>query len=119
MKKLFAFWVPHVLLLWFMAGSAVFYFLDTPAVIQIFAELGYPAYTVYFNAVAKILGGIAITFPQFPRWMKEFAYAGYLYIILLAVQAVYLMKSPAEGAFMLLFVVLWAWAYWIFRKRSA
>lgn len=117
MKKALLFWVPHVLLLWFMAGSAIYYFVDTPAVAAIFTELGYPTYTLYFNATAKILGGIVILFPQFPRWMKEFAYAGYLYIILLATQAIWLMQ-PGGQWMMFGFVALWAWAYYAFRKRA-
>jgi len=118
MKKLLAFWIPHVLLLWFMVGSAIYYFVDTPAVTKIFADLGYPAYTVYFNATAKILGGIVIAFPQFPRWVKEFAYAGYLYIIVLAAHATYMTMPLQNFALMPVFVVLWAWAYWMYRRRA-
>ena len=101
-----------------MVGSAIYYFVDTPAVAKIFTDLGYPVYTLYFNAVAKILGGFAIVLPQLPRWMKEFAYAGYLYIILLAAQATYITMPIGNAAFMLIFLAIWAWAYWAFRKRA-
>jgi DoxX-like family len=118
MKKQLAFWIPTLLLLFPMVGSAIYYFVDTPAVAVIFAELGYPVFTLYFNATAKLLGGIAIVMPQFPRWMKEFAYAGYLYIMLLAAQAIYI-KNPSEAVLMPVFLALWAWAYWAFRKYKA
>jgi len=119
MKKLLLFWVPNTLLLIFMAGFAVFYFLDPASAAKAFNDLGYPTYAMWFNATAKILGGLAIALPVFPRWMKEFAYAGYLYIILLATQAVFVMMPPANAAFMLVFVAIWAWAYWAFRRYKA
>ncbi|MEQ1849843.1 MAG: DoxX family protein [Candidatus Peribacteraceae bacterium] len=118
MKKQLAFWIPTALLLFPMVGSAIYYFIDIPTTAKAFNDLGYPAYVLYFNATAKILGGIAIVLPQFPRWMKEFAYAGYLYIILLAAQAIYIMMPIGNAAFMLVFIVLWAWAYWAFRKKA-
>lgn len=39
--------------------------------------LGYPLYFVSILAVFKILGSIVLMFPQFPRYMKEWAYAGF------------------------------------------
>ncbi len=113
MRKFFLYWVPTALLLLPMVGSAIYYLVDTPAVIAIFGQMGYPAYTVYFNAFAKILGGIAIALP-FPRILKEFAYAGYLYIMLLALQAVW-MTMPGIPWTMFVFLVLWAVAYRQFR----
>lgn len=117
MKKQLLFWIPNTLLLLVMIGSGVMYFAQPEEVAKVFTQLGYPVYSMYFNAAAKILGGIAILAPV-PRWVKEFAYAGYLYIILLAVQAVW-MKMPEGIAMMPLFVVLWALAYWGFRYKNA
>lgn len=101
-----------------MVGSAVFYVVDTPAASKAFLDLGYPVYAMWFNATAKFLGGIAIVVPSFPRWVKEFAYAGYLYIILLATQAIYVMMPIGNAAPMLIFIAIWAWAYWAFRKTA-
>ncbi len=39
--------------------------------------LGYPLYFVSILATFKILGSIVLMFPQFPRNMKEWAYAGF------------------------------------------
>ncbi|MES2223569.1 MAG: DoxX family protein [Patescibacteria group bacterium] len=39
--------------------------------------LGYPLYFVSLLATFKILGSIVLMFPQFPRNMKEWAYAGF------------------------------------------
>lgn len=39
--------------------------------------LGYPVYFVSLLSVFKILGSIVLMFPQFPKYMKEWAYAGF------------------------------------------
>lgn len=115
MKKHLLYWIPTALLLFFMVGSGIYYFVDTPAVATIFGQLGYPVYTLYFNATAKILGGIAIAFPV-PRLLKEWAYAGYLYILLLALQAV-VMTMPGIPWMMFAFIAIWGLSYWRFRVR--
>lgn len=116
MKKInFKFWIPTALMLLAMVGSGIMYFVQSQQVAEVFAQLGYPAYTLYFNATAKILGGIVIAFPYFSRWLKEWAYAGYLYIILLATQAV-IMTMPGFPWVMLISIVIWGLSYWQFRK---
>lgn len=115
MKRKLLFWVPNVLLVFAMVGSAVYYFVDTPAVAKVFGELGYPAFTLYFNATAKILGGIAILVPQVPRFLKEWSYAGYLYIMLLALQAM-LATMPVFPWPMVGFLALFFVAYYGYSK---
>jgi hypothetical protein len=73
---------------------------------------------MYFNAVAKILGGIAIVVPTVPRFLKEWAYAGYLFIMLLALQAI-VMTMPGIPWPMFGFIAVWAWAYVEFKKKAA
>jgi hypothetical protein len=116
MKQKLFYWVPTTILLLFMAGSAVMYFTNSEQVAAAFTQLGYPVYTMYFNAVAKILGAIAILAPV-PLFLKEWAYAGYLYIMLLALQAV-VMSMPGIPWMMFGFIAIWAWAYIAYRKRA-
>jgi hypothetical protein len=115
MKKKILYWIPHVLLLLLMVGSGIMYFVQSADVALIFQQLGYPVYSMYFNAVAKILGGIAIVAPV-PRFLKEWAYAGYLFIMLMATQAV-VMTMPGIPWVMIVSIAIWAWAYWEYRKR--
>lgn len=114
MKKKLFYWIPTGLLLFVMVGSAVQYVVDLPATKEAFGQLGYPGYVVYFNATAKLLGAIAILFPVW-RTLKEWAYAGYLFILLLAMQAIYVSMSPAFSAVMLGFIALWGLSYWRYR----
>lgn len=116
MKKSLAYWIPTSLLLLLMVGSGIMYFLKSAEVATVFKELGYPVYSMYFNGVAKILGGIAIVVPSVPRVLKEWAYAGYLFIILLALQAV-VMTMPGIPWVMFVSILIWALSYWQFKKR--
>ncbi len=118
MKKKLLYWIPNVLLVFVMVASGIMYFAQPEMAAKAFTDLGYPVYSMYFNAVAKILGGIAI-FAPVPRWVKDFAYAGYLYIILLATQAVFMTMPTTNAAPMFIFVVLWIFAYWGFRQKNA
>ncbi|MCA9370832.1 MAG: DoxX family protein [Candidatus Peregrinibacteria bacterium] len=114
MKNKLLFWIPNILLVGAMVASAIAYFSDIPGTIEAFNMLGYPGYVLYFNGTAKILGGIAILFPV-ARTLKEFAYAGYLYIILLAGQALYI-NMPAMAPTILIFIIVWILAYWGYRR---
>jgi|GEM_PF-1231874 len=116
LKQRLFYWIPTTILLLFMAGSAVMYFTHSEMAAAAFTQLGYPVYSMYFNAIAKILGGIAIVAPV-PRVLKEWEYAGYLYIMLLALQAVSMTMSGIPWT-MFVFIAIWAWAYIAFRKRA-
>lgn len=109
-------WTPTALLLFFMVGSAIYYMLHWQEMQAAFVALGYPSYTVGFNAAAKILGGLAIVLPL-GRTLREWAYAGYLFILLLALQAVW-MSSPGIPWPMFGFLAIWALAYWQHRVRK-
>jgi uncharacterized membrane protein YphA (DoxX/SURF4 family) len=47
-------------------------------VTKIFNELGYPVYLLTILGIWKILGGITLIIPRFPR-LKEWAYAGIIF----------------------------------------
>ena len=46
--------------------------------------LGYPVFFGRALATAKILGSLALIFPQAPHWSKEWAYAGFSYAAIFA-----------------------------------
>src|SRR5271166_2155630 len=46
-----------------------------PPVVDVLARLGYPAYLLTILGIWKLLGGVALVVPRFPR-LKEWAYAG-------------------------------------------
>jgi uncharacterized membrane protein YphA (DoxX/SURF4 family) len=48
-------------------------------VVEVFAHLGYPVYLLTILGVWKLLGGITLLAPRFPR-LKEWAYAGAFFV---------------------------------------
>lgn len=71
------------LLTFIMAFSVFNYFFNTDMIKGFFTNLGYPTYLVYPLAIAKILGLIAI-WTNLSKSLKEWAYAGFFFNILLA-----------------------------------
>jgi uncharacterized membrane protein YphA (DoxX/SURF4 family) len=69
------FWISTGLFCAFMLTSTIPNILSAPEWVDIFQQLGYPAYMLPFIGIAKLLGIIALLVPGFPR-IKEWAYAG-------------------------------------------
>ena len=69
-----------------MLLSAGMYFIKHEMVREAFTHLGYPTYVIYPLAIAKILGIVAV-WSNRSRILKNLAYAGFLYCLLLAVSA--------------------------------
>lgn len=69
------FWVATSIVGAIMIVSGLADIVNPPEVAELFAALGYPDYFPPFIGVLKLLGGVAIFAPKFPR-LKEWAYAG-------------------------------------------
>jgi uncharacterized membrane protein YphA (DoxX/SURF4 family) len=78
MIRTIAYWVTTALTAFvFLSGGAADIVRPDP-VLKGMAELGYPAYVCVILGVWKLLGGLAVLAPRFPR-LKEWAYAGMLF----------------------------------------
>lgn len=75
------FWASTAIVGGIMALSGLADIANPPEVAEIFAGLGYPDYFPPFIGVLKLLGGVAIFAPKFPR-LKEWAYAGICFDLL-------------------------------------
>lgn len=76
--------------------GACMYFLKFEMVSGMFLKLGYPTHIIYPLAIAKILGVVAILSKKSPL-LKEWAYAGFVFDLILAVMA---HIQVADGEFM-------------------
>ncbi|MEO6590548.1 MAG: DoxX family protein [Pyrinomonadaceae bacterium] len=105
--KKIIFWIVTALLCLMMLGSAGMYIVNHESVAMIFENLHYPTYIIYPLAIAKILGVIAII-TNFSKNLKEWAYAGFFYDLILAASAHYFSGVPsplgAVAGLVLLFV---------------
>src|SRR5437868_4857382 len=73
--KTILYWVGTILFSAMMVFAAYSY-LTSPTIAAAFTHLGFPAYFRVELAIAKVLGVIALLAPV-PRWLKEWAYAGF------------------------------------------
>ena len=113
-KNLWIYRAATGLLTLLMTFSAAMYFTQYEMVQEVFGKLGFPTFIIYPLATAKILGLIAI-WSNKSKFLKEWAYAGFFFDVLLAMGA-HLNVSDGEqaGAIMgLVFVVV---SYYFDRK---
>jgi hypothetical protein len=80
------YWTATGLLCAMMLFSATTYVVRHPRVETVFIALGFPTYLIYPLAVAKVLGVVAIVSKR-SRTLKEWAYAGFFYDVVLALSA--------------------------------
>src|SRR5579863_613556 len=88
-----------------------------PPVVDVLAHLGYPAYLLTIIGTWKLLGGIALAVPRFPR-LKEWAYAG-VFFEMTGAAASWIAMGDKTGQFItpLVFAVF-AMASWALRPPS-
>ena len=76
--KQIAYWVTTGIVAFIMISGGAWQCSVQPQNVQVFAHLGYPVYFMVLLGVWKVLGGVALVLPRFPR-LKEWAYAGILF----------------------------------------
>ena len=96
-------------------GSGFMYFAKVDYVSGIYVSLGFPVWVVYFNALAKIFGGIVILINA-PTFLKEWAFAGYMYIIILALISHTVVSDGQHGGAVVA-LILWTLSYWQYKKK--
>ncbi len=99
-----------LLCLFFIAG-AMMYIFNYPQVEGSFINLGFPTWVIYPLAAAKVLGVVAIV-TRASTFLKELAYAGFLFDVLLALAA-HLMVSDGEQvpAVIALVLIVVSWSF--------
>ncbi|MGB3149620.1 MAG: DoxX family protein [Maribacter sp.] len=75
-----------------MCFSVFNYLFNYEMIAGFFESMGYPTYLIYPLAIAKILGLVAI-WGNFSKWLKEWAYAGFFYDVVLAFFAHHMVKD--------------------------
>jgi uncharacterized membrane protein YphA (DoxX/SURF4 family) len=72
------YWITTALTAFFFLSGGAVDVARPPFAVEGMTHLGYPAYFMVILGVWKILGGLAVLVPRFPR-LKEWAYAGMLF----------------------------------------
>lgn len=76
--KVIGYWLCTVTVTFIFVSSGLCYALGVPQVVEGVLHLGYPRYFVTLLGIWKVLGGIVIALPRYPR-LKEWAYAGMIF----------------------------------------
>lgn len=87
------YWIATALLCLTFLYSAQMYFFNTEMVRGFFKSFNYPEYVVIPLAIAKVLG-VAVVLLRKNRWLTEWAYAGFLFDLVLATTAHYAADHP-------------------------
>ncbi|MBC7805299.1 MAG: DoxX family protein [Akkermansiaceae bacterium] len=118
-QKRVVYWVGTGLFCLMFLYSAVWTLIDLPGAIEEFQHLEYPWFVPAPLAIAKILGVIAILTNK-SRTLKEFAFAGFLFDLLLAALGHYFHPGTGTGIGVAIFgMVLWIYAYVADRQLRA
>jgi uncharacterized membrane protein YphA (DoxX/SURF4 family) len=111
------YWIITILFGGFMTFSGIPDILMVKEARDFIGQLGYPLYFIPFIGVAKVLGGIAILVPGFPR-LKEWAYAGLMFDIIAAMYSVACVSGVSAALPISLFLVLGFASYFLYHKRK-
>lgn len=100
-----------------MLSGGAFHITQQPDAVKGIAALGFPAYFCILLGTGKLLGGLTILLPKFPR-LKEWAYAG-IAINLISAGAAHAFHGDAVGDIITpLAVFALAMASWWLRPAS-
>lgn len=105
------YWVATLWLSLGMMSSAIVQIIQLEEEIAFILDLGYPEYFLIIIGVAKVLGVITILIPKFPL-LKEWAYAGFTYLMAGAAISHVVMGSTNEIFGSLLLLVLTGVSYY-------
>ena len=115
-KTKIIYWIVTGLFSAFMISTAIPDIIVMPDAVKFMTDLGYPMYFIPFIGVAKVLGGIAILIPGFPK-IKEWAYAGLLFDLIGAAYSVAVTTGIASALPVFIFVAFGFGAYFLYHKK--
>lgn len=84
---------------------------------QFILELGYPEYLLTLLGVCKFLGVVAILVPKFPL-VKEWAYAGFFFMMAGAVFSHVAVRDPLSELFGPVLLLVLTGVSWYFRPAD-
>ena len=111
------FWISTAVFSLLMIMSAGMYFAMNEEAVKTFTSLGFPTYIIYPLAIAKILGVVAILTRK-SELLKEWAYAGFFFDIVIALSA-HLIAKDGEFAIAIVALVLVLTSYITGKKAFA
>lgn len=111
------FWVSTIWLALGMVSTGLVQLLKVQDEVDNFTHLGYPVYLLTILGVWKILGVIAVLVPKFP-FVKEWAYAGFFFVMTGAVFSHIVSGNGAAEIFGPALLLILTVVSWYFRPAD-
>ena len=107
------YWVSTSWLSLGMISTGIVQIIHQEEEVQKMTSMGYPMYFLTIIGAWKILGAVAILIPNYPL-LKEWAYAGFFFLMTGAILSHLAVRDNAAGYFgpaLLLFLTIISWHY--------
>lgn len=111
------YWVATIWLALGMTSTGIVQLLKVKEEVDMMNHLGYPVYFLSIIGVWKILGVVAVLAPRFPL-VKEWAYAGFFFVMSGAVVSHFVMGDAAKEFFGPLLLIVLTVVSWYFRSAE-
>jgi uncharacterized membrane protein YphA (DoxX/SURF4 family) len=108
------YWIATIWLALGMTSTGIVQLIKMGEEVDMMLKLGYPAYFLTIIGVWKILGVIAILVPKFPL-LKEWAYAGFFFVMSGAIFSHAANRDPAMEYFGPTLLLVLTMVSWYFR----
>lgn len=114
------YWIATIWLALGMVSTGIVQLLNQkegPGAVDSMTQLGYPMYLLIMIGVWKILGVIAVLIPKYPL-LKEWAYAGFFFVMSGAIVSHLAVKDTASEIFPALLLLVLTIISWYFRPSD-
>jgi len=111
------YWIATLWLALGMASTGIVQLIKMEKEVDMMEHLGYPIYFLTIIGVWKILGVIAILIPKFPV-LKEWAYAGFFFLMSGAVISHLVMGDATKEIFGPMLLIILTVTSWYFRPAD-
>jgi len=111
------YWIATIWLALGMLSTGIVQLMKSKEDVDMMTTLGYPIYLLMILGVWKVLGVIAILVPKFPL-VKEWAYAGFFFIMSGAIISHLIVGDAAKTLFGPLLLIVLTVASWYFRPAD-
>lgn len=116
-RKKIIYWIFTLWMSLGMISTAIVQLMKNKDELANFTNLGYPVYLMYIIGIWKILGVIAILIPQ-RLLLKEWAYAGFFFVMSGAVISHLIVRDTAGRTFPAVLLVVLVVISWYFRPSN-
>ena len=116
-KRTIIYWIATVWLSLGMTSTGIVQLMKMKEEVDMMNHLGYPIYFLTIIGVWKIAGVVAVLIPRFPL-LKEWAYAGFFFVMSGAVLSHFAAGDEAKTLFGPVLLITLTIISWYFRPES-